>query len=50
MEDTDDPRKCHAYREDYLECLHHRKEVIQLETVPDLVCGIETCACCKIGI
>ena len=27
MSDTDDPRKCHSYREDYLECLHHRKEV-----------------------
>ena len=27
METTDDPRKCFAYREDYLECLHHRKEV-----------------------
>ena len=27
MSDTDNPRKCHSYREDYLECLHHRKEV-----------------------
>ena len=24
---TDDPRKCAALRDDYLECLHHRKEV-----------------------
>ena len=23
---TDDPRKCQAKRDDYLECLHHRKE------------------------
>ena len=29
MEDTDNPRKCHLHREDYLECLHHRKEVMQ---------------------
>ena len=27
METTDDPKKCFAFREDYLECLHHRKEV-----------------------
>ncbi|KAK2076408.1 hypothetical protein QBZ16_000933 [Prototheca wickerhamii] len=27
MSKTDDPRKCNDYREDYLECLHHRKEV-----------------------
>ncbi|EIE25824.1 fiber protein Fb14 [Coccomyxa subellipsoidea C-169] len=33
MEDTDDPRKCHAYREDYLECLHHRKEFARLNQI-----------------
>lgn len=27
MNDTEDPKKCHSFREDYLECLHHRKEV-----------------------
>ena len=27
MRETDDPRKCKAKRDDYLECLHHRKEV-----------------------
>ena len=27
MKDTDDPRKCKALKDDYLECLHHRKEV-----------------------
>ncbi len=38
METTDDPRKCFAYREDYLECLHHRKEVRALAppVQPDL--------------
>lgn len=29
MADTDDPRKCFEAREDYFECLHHRKEVRQ---------------------
>lgn len=24
---TDDPNKCVEIRDDYLECLHHRKEV-----------------------
>jgi hypothetical protein len=24
---TDDPKLCRDYRDDYLECLHHRKEV-----------------------
>lgn len=27
MSKADDPKKCSDYREDYLECLHHRKEV-----------------------
>jgi hypothetical protein len=27
MSKTDDPKKCADYRDDYLECLHHRKEV-----------------------
>lgn len=27
MSKTDDPKKCNDFREDYLECLHHRKEV-----------------------
>lgn len=27
MRETDDPRKCKERRDDYLECLHHRKEV-----------------------
>eukprot|EP00884_Botryococcus_braunii_P022576 jgi/Botrbrau1/9001/Bobra.0148s0104.1 len=26
MSTTDDPKKCAWKREDYLECLHHRKE------------------------
>ena len=27
MRDTDNPAKCRELRDDYLECLHHRKEV-----------------------
>jgi hypothetical protein len=27
MAEADDPRNCFEKREDYLECLHHRKEV-----------------------
>lgn len=27
MSETDDPKKCKDFRDDYLECLHHRKEV-----------------------
>lgn len=27
MSKTDDPKKCADFRDDYLECLHHRKEV-----------------------
>ncbi len=27
MSKTDDPKKCKDFRDDYLECLHHRKEV-----------------------
>lgn len=27
MSKTDDPVKCRALRDDYLECLHHRREV-----------------------
>ena len=26
MREVDDPRACKAHRDDYLECLHHRKE------------------------
>ena len=33
IRDTDDPRKCKALRDDYLECLHHRKEIARLNTV-----------------
>lgn len=28
MSKTDDPAKCRALRDDYLECLHHRREVL----------------------
>jgi len=31
MRETDDPRKCKERRDDYLECLHHRKEVREKE-------------------
>ena len=35
MEETDNPAKCNLLREDYLECLHHRKEVCShLSLVP----------------
>lgn len=27
MSKTEDPKKCADFRDDYLECLHHRKEV-----------------------
>lgn len=27
MRETSDPKHCRALRDDYLECLHHRKEV-----------------------
>ena len=27
MSDTSEPQKCFNKREDYMECLHHRKEV-----------------------
>jgi len=27
MSKVDDPKSCRDYRDDYLECLHHRKEV-----------------------
>lgn len=27
MSKTDDPKSCKDFRDDYLECLHHRKEV-----------------------
>lgn len=27
MSKTDSPKECRDFREDYLECLHHRKEV-----------------------
>ena len=30
MKDTDEPKKCRALRDDYLECLHHRKEVLMI--------------------
>ena len=33
IRDTDDPRKCKALRDDYLECLHHRKEIARLNAV-----------------
>lgn len=28
MSETDDPAKCRMLRDDYLECLHHRREVL----------------------
>lgn len=34
MSKTDDPKKCNDFREDYLECLHHRKEVWTLVNKP----------------
>lgn len=36
MATTDNPRECYSKREDYLECLHHRKEV---RTRPCYRCG-----------
>lgn len=30
---TDDPRKCKEKRDDYLECLHHRKEFTRLNAI-----------------
>lgn len=30
MSETDNPNKCTDVRDDYLECLHHRKEVRDL--------------------
>mmetsp|Transcript_13817 Transcript_13817/g.41768 ORF Transcript_13817/g.41768 Transcript_13817/m.41768 type:complete len:82 (+) Transcript_13817:215-460(+) len=33
MSETDDPAKCRALRDDYLECLHHRKEYTRLNKI-----------------
>jgi len=33
MSKTDDPVKCRALRDDYLECLHHRKEFTRLNAI-----------------
>ena len=47
MSKTDDPRKCNDYREDYLECLHHRKEVRGVAMGDDgyqCVCSLK-CGC-----
>eukprot|EP00887_Chlorella_sp_A99_P000514 scaffold17.g514.t1 len=30
MAETDDPKACADFRDDYLECLHHRKEFTKL--------------------
>lgn len=30
MSKTEDPKKCADFRDDYLECLHHRKEFTKL--------------------
>lgn len=30
---ADDPLSCKALRDDYLECLHHRKEFTRLNTI-----------------
>ena len=36
MSKTDDPMKCRPLRDDYLECLHHRKEVRPIAWRPHL--------------
>jgi NADH dehydrogenase (ubiquinone) Fe-S protein 5 len=33
MSQTDDPVKCRALRDDYLECLHHRREYTRLNRI-----------------
>lgn len=33
MSETDDPHKCRELRDDYLECLHHRKEFTRINAV-----------------
>jgi len=33
MEETDNPLKCDALKEDYFECLHHRKEFARMSAI-----------------
>lgn len=33
MADADHPKQCKDFRDDYLECLHHRKEFARLNAV-----------------
>ncbi|KAI8111424.1 hypothetical protein M9435_003925 [Picochlorum sp. BPE23] len=33
MSEADDPKQCKDFRDDYLECLHHRKEFARLNAV-----------------
>eukprot|EP00192_Tetraselmis_astigmatica_P023475 CAMPEP_0117668854 /NCGR_PEP_ID=MMETSP0804-20121206/11789_1 /TAXON_ID=1074897 /ORGANISM="Tetraselmis astigmatica, Strain CCMP880" /LENGTH=74 /DNA_ID=CAMNT_0005476809 /DNA_START=116 /DNA_END=340 /DNA_ORIENTATION=+ len=33
MEETDNPLKCNLLKEDYLECLHHRKEFARMSAI-----------------
>lgn len=33
MREADDPKGCRALRDDYLECLHHRKEFSRLNAI-----------------
>ena len=58
MSKTDDPMKCRPLRDDYLECLHHRKEVRPAVavysavwyTMPPMVsfCGVQPRVCARI--
>lgn len=33
LAESDEPKQCKAYRDDYLECLHHREEFKALNTL-----------------
>eukprot|EP00690_Seculamonas_sp_ecuadoriensis_P001321 EC814525.1.p5 GENE.EC814525.1~~EC814525.1.p5 ORF type:complete len:75 (-),score=25.12 EC814525.1:356-580(-) len=35
MSDADTPAKCTLQREDYLECLHHKKELTRLKRIEE---------------